>query len=53
MDTAPWYPWTYSGIVAISLEDGSSPLNQLLAGSVGGVLAAVLGGWDVTRRDVL
>lgn len=52
-DWAPWYPWTYSGIVAISLEDGLSPLNQLLAGGVGGVLAAFLGGWDVTRRDVL
>ena len=52
-DWAPWYPWTYSGIVAIRLEDGLSPLNQLLAGGVGGVFAALLGGWDVIRRDVL
>jgi hypothetical protein len=52
-DLAPWYPWTYSGIVAIRLEEGLDPLKQLLAGSVGGVLAAFLGGWEVTRRDVL
>ena len=52
-DWSPWYPWTYPGIVAHYLEDGLDPLKQLLAGSVGGVLVAFLGGWEVTRRDVL
>ena len=51
-DWAPWYPWTYSGVVALSLEEGLTPLNQLLTGGLGGIFAACLGGWEVTRRDV-
>ena len=52
-DWSSWYPWTYPGTVALYLEEGLDPLKQVLAGSVGGVLVAFLGGWEVTRRDVL
>jgi hypothetical protein len=29
------------------------PWAELAVGSLGGVLAAVVGGWHITRRDVL
>jgi len=48
-----WYPWTIPGLVANSLEEGHWPGSQLLIGSLGGLAAALLGGWDVGRRDVL
>ena len=35
------------------LAEGVRPVKELLAGSLGGVVAAALGGWDVIRRDVL
>jgi hypothetical protein len=52
-DWAQWYPWTFPGLVAYGLEEGADVLTQLLAGGLGGLVAAVLGGWDVVRRDVL
>jgi hypothetical protein len=52
-DWSQWYPWTMPGIVAYSLEEGLDPLAQLLIGSLGGMALALLGGWDVIRRDVL
>lgn len=52
-DWAQWYPWTFPGLVAYGLEEGADVLPQLLAGALGGLVAAVLGGWDVVRRDVL
>jgi hypothetical protein len=33
--------------------EGLNPWPQLLLGSLGGVVVALLGGWDVIRRDVL
>jgi hypothetical protein len=29
------------------------PIRELLIGSLGGVVVALLGGWEVIRRDVL
>jgi hypothetical protein len=52
-DWGPWYPWTFAGLVAYGLEEGHDVLPQLLAGGLGGVAVALLGGWDVVRRDVL
>jgi hypothetical protein len=52
-DWNQWYPWTLPGLVQYNLEEGLDPWPQLLLGSLGGVLVALLGGWDVTRRDVL
>jgi hypothetical protein len=52
-DWAGWYPWTMPGMVANGLEQGQNVLNQLLIGSLGGIVVAALGGWEVTRRDVL
>jgi hypothetical protein len=52
-DWAAWYPWTLAGLVANGLEAGEEILPQLLLGCLGGLAAALLGGWDVVRRDVL
>jgi hypothetical protein len=52
-DLSEWYPWTLPGLVTHSLEEGLDPVKQLVAGGLGGVLVTFLGGWEVTRRDVL
>lgn len=52
-DLGDWYPWALPGIVVHNLEEGLSPASQLLVGCLGGLAVALLGGWDVTRRDVL
>lgn len=52
-DWSVWYPWTMPGLVANSLEEGQWPGSQLLVGSLGGLAVALLGSWDVCRRDVL
>lgn len=51
-DWSTWYPWTLAGLAVFGLEEGSDVLPQILAGSLGGLAFAVLGMWDVTRRDV-
>jgi len=48
-----WYPWTLPGLVATSLEEGLMPTRELLLGSIGGLAVALLGGWEMTRRDVV
>jgi hypothetical protein len=52
-DWGQWYPWTLPCLVTNGLENGRGVLTQLLIGSVGGGVAALVGGWDVVRRDVL
>jgi hypothetical protein len=52
-DWGAWYPWTLPGRMAYGLENGLDVSSMLLVGSLGGLVAAALGGWDVTRRDVL
>jgi hypothetical protein len=46
-----YYPWTQA-INVISTENVNVPL-ALNIGLLGGLAAAVLGGWDVVRREVL
>jgi lantibiotic transport system permease protein len=52
-DYNPWYPWTMPALVADAVSNGKMPLQELLTGSMGGLGVALLGCWDVTRRDVL
>lgn len=52
-DWGQWYPWTLPGFVAHNLEEGLAPVAEVLVGSLGGMLVALLGCWNVVRRDVL
>ena len=48
-----FWPWALPGAIANEFNEGVVHVPELLFGGVGGVVAAVLGGWDVARRDVL
>lgn len=60
---AGYYPYTLPILVANGFSDTIHPLNiltegvrpvrELLFGSVGGIVAALIGGWHFVRRDVL
>lgn len=62
-DYAGFYPWTLPMLVANGfnatihplniLEEGVRPVRELLTGSLGGLVVALIGGWNVVRRDVL
>jgi hypothetical protein len=52
-DWSRWYPWTLAGVLTYGLAEGLRPMAELALGSLGGVAVALLGGWEVTRRDVL
>ncbi len=52
-DWSQWYPWTLAGIVTNNLREGLDPMAGLALGSLGGVVGALLGGWNVVHRDVL
>ncbi|MFN2109422.1 MAG: ABC transporter permease [Anaerolineae bacterium] len=58
----PYYPSTLPVIVANGFVDSMSSLNglttglpfkELAFGIFGGILAALIGGWEIVRRDVL
>jgi len=49
-----YYPWALSGVLVNTLNKGEAlPWRELVLGCGGGLLATVLGAWEVTRRDVL
>jgi hypothetical protein len=49
-----FYPWALAGLIINSLNKGEAlPLREFLFGSLGGVVAALVGSWDITRHDVL
>jgi hypothetical protein len=52
-DWSRWYPWTLPGVLTHGLAKGLKPMAELALGSLGGLAVALLGGWQVTRRDVL
>jgi lantibiotic transport system permease protein len=53
-DYGPYYPWTLPALLSMdAMSKGAVPPLMLALGSVGGVLGAILGGLEFTRRDVL
>ncbi len=48
-----FYPWAMPGLMANQYMDGTMPVAELLLGSLGGLLVAVVGCWEFSRRDVL
>jgi ABC-2 type transport system permease protein len=52
-DYARWYPWTIPGIIAMEASSGPELTSMLTIGIAGGLLACLLGGWDVGRREIL
>jgi hypothetical protein len=48
-----FWPWALAGGIANEFNEGVVHVPELLFGSLGGVIAALLGGWNVVRRDVL
>jgi len=52
-DWAGVYPWTLPGLVAINFMEGDAVVAELAFGIVGGIVAALAAGGEVTRHDVL
>jgi hypothetical protein len=53
-DWATFYPWALPGLLANTFNKGEPILlKELLVSVVGGIAVALLGCWEVTRRDVL
>lgn len=48
-----YYPWTLPAVVTRAAIEGQLKPIALACGTAGGLVLAVLGGLDVTRRDVL
>jgi hypothetical protein len=52
-DWGHFYPWALPGLIANDFSKGASvPWPRVLFGGLGGVAAALLGGCEMTRRDV-
>ena len=53
-DWATFYPWALPGLLANTFNKGEPILlKELMVSVVGGIAVALLGCWEVTRRDVL
>jgi len=53
-DWGSFYPWAMPGVIVNQFSKGMSLLRpELIFGCIGGIVVALLGCWDVTRRDVL
>ena len=52
-DWAKYYPWTLPVMVSVGFVEGEAIGAQVALGIIGGIVIALAGGWDVTRRDVL
>ncbi len=50
---ASFYPWTLPGLVSIGFLTGKAVAAGVLVSIGGGIIAALAGGWEVTRRDVM
>jgi hypothetical protein len=51
---ATFYPWALPGLLANTFNKGEPILlKELMVSVVGGIAVALLGCWEVTRRDVL
>lgn len=51
-DGQRYFPWTLA-INALPTNENAQPGYALLVGILGGLLLAILGAWETTRRDVL
>lgn len=49
----PYYPWTLAGTSAMNVLNGRPFLTPVIIGVVGGLLIALLGCWDASRREVV
>lgn len=49
----PYYPWTLAGTSAMNALNGHPYLTSLVIGLAGGVLLALFGCWEASRREVL
>jgi hypothetical protein len=53
-DWGSFYPWAMPGLLANTFNKGEPILlKELIVSVVGGIVVALLGCWEVTRRDVL
>ena len=51
-DWAKVYPWTLPGLASIGYMEGDAIAAQAALGFLGGIVVALAGGWDVTRREI-
>jgi len=51
-DWGNFWPWALPGAIGNKFSENVVLVPELLFGSIGGVLVALLGGWDVARQDV-
>jgi ABC-2 type transport system permease protein len=51
-DWAKLYPWTLPGLASIGYMEGDAIAAQVALGFLGGIVIALAGGWDVTRREI-
>jgi hypothetical protein len=49
----PYYPWTLAGTSAMNALNGQPYTTSLVIGLAGGVLLALAGCWEASRREVL
>lgn len=52
-DWARFYPWTLPALILNRSLRGSPIITELLMIGIGSVVIALLGAWNITRRDVL
>ena len=52
-DWGSFWPWALPGAVANEFSDGFLLVRELLFGTLGSIVVALIGGWDVSRRDVV
>ena len=50
---ATFYPWALPGFAINNLHKGVGSVTEIVFGCLGGVVVALLGGWEFIRRDVL
>ncbi len=52
-DWSAYYPWILPAVVGLNLRAGDPVLMPVVIGLAGGLVISLLGGWDVSRREVL
>ncbi len=50
---SPYYPWTLAGTSAINALQGKEFTTSLIIGVAGGLVFALLGCWEESRREIL